>query len=274
MIKRPIILFVFLWITPFFSPAQDNLNVWQSAPVKIDGLSDEWIDNLRYYDNETLLYYGITNDENNLYLCFFTANQMMQMKMFRSGVTIELKTKTKPKRTAFIVYPKKDTTTFQMRSKPTEGEAQGEKPQGQNTGGQGRNMTKRFLENNPTIVSEGFVTLNGTYPTLNEKGISLAINWDENRRMSYEIVIPLNELFGDGFSLDEISKNEIKLKVTIDAMEMPSQSGQRPASGQPGGHMPQGGNQGQGAGGQTQEDRAFLFQLQTLNYQFLLNKKN
>jgi len=272
--KKLFILFAFLLIIPCLSYAQDNLNVWQSTSVKIDGLSDEWIDNLRYYDSETQLYYGITNDENNLYLCFFTANQMMQMKMFRSGVTIELKTKTKPKRTASILYPKKDTTTFQMRSKPAEGEAQAEKPQSQNTGGQGRNMTKRFLEKNPTFISEGFVTLNGTYPTTNENGISLAINWDEKRRMSYEIVIPLKELFGEGFSLDEVSKNEIKLKVNIDAMEMPSQSGQRPVGGQQGGHMPQGGNQGQGAGGQTQEDRAFLFQMQTLNYQFLLNKKN
>jgi len=37
--------------------------------------------------------------------------------------------------------------------------------------------------------------------------------------------------------------------------------------------MPQGGDQGQGAGGQTQEDRAILFQPQTLNFDFLLNKK-
>jgi hypothetical protein len=273
MMKRLFVLMVFLWTIPFLSIAQDNLNVWQNSPVKIDGLSDEWIDNLRYYDDETQLYYGITNDENNLYLCFFTANQMMQMKMFRSGVTIEIKTKSKPKRTASILYPKKDTSTFQMRSKPAEGEPQGERQQNQNAGGQGRNMTKRFLENNPTFVSEGFVTLKGTYPTTNENGISLAINWDEKRRMSYEIVIPLKEIFGEGFSLDEVSKNEIKLKVSIEAMEIPSQSGQRPAGGQPGGHMPQGGNQGQGAGGQTQEDRAFLFQPQTLNYDFLLHKK-
>ena len=69
------------------------------------------------------------------------------------------------------------------------------------------------------------------------------------------------------------SKNEFKLKVTIEAMEMPTQTGQRPAGGPPGGHNPQGGYQGQGGGGQSQEDRAFLFQQQTLKYDFLLNSK-
>jgi hypothetical protein len=271
--KRLVVFFVFLWIMPFLSNAQDNLNSWQNTPVKIDGLSDEWIDNLRYFDSETQLYYGITNDENNLYLCFFTASQIMQMKMFRSGVKIELKTKTKPKRIAQIIYPKKDTSSFPMRSRPAEGEPQSEKPQNQNAGGPGRNMTKRFLENNPSFVSEGFVSFNGTYPVANEKGISLSINWDERKRMAYEIAIPLNELFGEGYSLDDISKNEIKLKVSVEAMEMPGNMGQRPAGGQHGVNMPQGGEQGQGSGGQTQEDRAILFQLQTLNYDFLLHKK-
>ena len=98
--KRIFVLLVFIWVTPLFLNAQDNLIARQYSSVKIDGLSDEWIDNLRYFDSETQLYYGITNDENNLYLCFFTASQTMQMKMFRSGVKIELKTKTKPKRTA------------------------------------------------------------------------------------------------------------------------------------------------------------------------------
>lgn len=266
--KRIFVLLVIIGMTPLFLNAQDNLNNWQTSPVKIDGLSDEWIDNLRYFDSETQLYYGITNDENNLYLCFFTASQMMQMKMFRSGVKIELKTKTKPKRTAQIIYPKKDTSSFQMRTKPTEGEPQGERTQGQNSGGQGRNMTKRFLENNSSFVSDGFVSFNGTHPVTNEKGISLAINWDDRKRMAYEIVVPLNELFGEGYSLDEVSKNEIKLKVLIEAMEIPTNMGQRPA----GGHMPQGGPQG--AGTQPQEDRAFLFQPQTLNFDFLLNKLN
>ncbi|MGE0089576.1 MAG: hypothetical protein AB7S50_08915 [Bacteroidales bacterium] len=271
--KKIIVLLFFLWMSTPLVNAQENLNIWQGSPVKIDGLSDEWIDNLRYFDSETQLYYGVTNDENNLYLCFFTASQMMQMKMFRTGVKIELKTKTKPKRTAQIIYPKKDTSSFQMRSKPAEGETQAEKPQGQNTGGQGRNMAKHFLDNNPTFTSEGFVSFNGTYPIVNEKGISLAINWDDRKRMAYEIVIPLNELFGEGFSLDEVSNDEIKLKVHIDAMEIPSQLGQRPGGGPQGGGMPQGVNQGQGAGGQSQEDRAFLFQQQTLKHDFLLNKK-
>ena len=94
--KRYFLFLVIFWIIPFLSIAQDNLILWQSAPVVIDGLADEWIDALRYYDNETEFHYGISNDETNLYLCFYSSNQTMHMKILRAGMKVELKIKSKP----------------------------------------------------------------------------------------------------------------------------------------------------------------------------------
>ena len=186
---------------------------------------------------------------------------------------VELKIKSKPKRTVQILYPKQDTSTFLMRDRSNmENGSNGNRSQNSNNRGNTEDRKNRFLANNQIFEAEGFITLNGIFPIQNENGMALAINWDQKRRMSYEIKIPLKELFGEGYSLEDISTKDIKLKLQIDAMEMPTFSGQRPAGGRPGGGSGQGGGRGSGAGGQSPQDRAFLFEIQTLSYNFRLAK--
>ncbi len=49
---------------------------WASTPIIVDGNGTDWNPPLKNYDEDTKMFFDIKNDNNTLYLCFQSADQM------------------------------------------------------------------------------------------------------------------------------------------------------------------------------------------------------
>ncbi len=205
-----ILLIALIWATSGFASAQsyENTIKWQSDTLNIDGFSGDWKNNLRFYNEETKMRYGITNDSSNLYLCFQIADRSIQKKIMHAGMSVDFKLKTKPKRTASIDFPLPDKSSSDIQNKPGQ---PNESPK----------MKEKYLLSNKEAQVSGFVSTNGIIDTQNQKNIQLTINWDKGDLMNYELRIPLEELFGKNYKLSDVSSQDIALQATVNALERP-----------------------------------------------------
>ncbi len=258
----------YLWNSSNF----ENTIKWQSDTIAVDGFSTDWKNNLRYYNEDTKMRYGITNDSVNLYFCFQVADRMMQMKIIRAGMDVTLKTKTKPKRTATISFPLPENSTNDLTKKSVQS-------------GESFLLKQNFLLSDKQAVATGFSLTNGTIDDKNQKSIAYKINWDKGDLMNCEFRIPLIELFDKDFKLNLLANQDIALLVTINALDKPEtkekdrdDSEQRsPENGmnnsydyqQMGGNGA-GGLQGNQSNSMHTQFRSPLYEIQTLKYKFRL----
>lgn len=87
--------------------------------------------------------------------------------------------------------------------------------------------------------AEGFKYSNGNIEgCAAEKGkISFAIGMSNPQTLTYEIAVPLREIYGDGYDLAKVAIGKIKLELAVEAIEKPSCPGMMkggPMSGGPG----------------------------------------
>jgi hypothetical protein len=200
MIKK-----IFLAVILFFSFnigfSQLNQVSWQSEPLSIDGASFDWGKSFRYFDSKTRIRYNISNDSNYIYYCFQPVDEYVKAQILRAGIETTFYPKVKPKRTGIIKYPL-----------PLE------KPDGKQTMAEADNFEAFFTSFklfNKTFNSEGFLTKNGTFPLENETGISAKLDRETNGLLCYEIKIPISELYGENYNLEEISKEDLKVKLKV-----------------------------------------------------------
>jgi hypothetical protein len=102
-------------------------------------------------------------------------------------------------------------------------------------------------------TAEGFKFTNGKIEGCNaEKGkISFAVGMNETKTLTYEIVVPLRELYGDGYDLSRVASDKIRLEITVEAMEKHSGRGMMPGGPHPGEGSPDSlaGHHGEGMAG-------------------------
>ncbi len=179
-------------------------------PVTIDGNAQEWINPFSLYEAKTQLMFAIANDDSTLYLCFQCPDMVNQDKIMKAGMEVSILRKGKNKMDASIQFPLKKNV-------------KGEKTEDiyvENLGGID-GIKSNFLLNNYVMLTNGFATQNGTFPMKESKGILIAMNWDITNTLVYEMAIPLYELFGNGFTTEELTK-ELILGVEIFAVERPA----------------------------------------------------
>ena len=126
-----------------------------------------------------------------------------------------------------------------------------------------------FLEKDTLMEIKGFTTKNGMISTRDTSGIHAAINWDSANVFTYEIAIPLKEMFGNNYDLKDLSK-EISLDVVISATRadnLKNSEGESEYPGKGGGRM---GGQG---GGQYQGNRQAMFVKTEMKQKFVLATK-
>lgn len=163
---------------------------WQANPVVADGNPTEWSLPLRYSDSESGLQYNVTNDETNLYICIRATEQPIQMKIMSSGMEIWLDPSGKNKETTGIQFP----LPGMHDQKPMDEIVQQEWRSGKSLGRM--NMAEQFQLQQPQLTLTGFMPeYNGTFKVSKAKGIKVAINWDEQNNMTYELAIPLNSFY-------------------------------------------------------------------------------
>ena len=205
----PLLLFI-----STFSFAQDVLKATRSASsIKIDGDASEWHLPLRYYDNTTKLFFDFSNDDNNLYLCFQSQDDMGEMKIMRAGMTVTIKIKGGGK--ASIKFPLHQTAS-----------------------------------DSDMMEVKGFRSKDGVIPANDRSGINAAMK--REKKLTYEISIPLKELSGDDFAKD--FTKDMELSVEIHAMKEGSHTDEKSGksgnySGRSGGGGGRRGGMGGGGGG-------------------------
>lgn len=143
-------------------------------------------------------------------------------------------------------------------------------------------MHTAFLAGDSMMEVKGFTRKDGMISSHDTSDIHAAINWDTENTLTYEIAIPLKEMFGDNYKGKNISKN-ISLDVIINGLKKTGhQGGGNGYAGRGGGRMG-GGSFGRGMGhgsigmggqrngnGQFQSARSTMSEKNELKYKFTL----
>jgi len=204
MKKKLIALFLFLTYSFLFS--QTSVAKWNAQAIEIDGVASEWRTPLRFYDSETKLFFAFANDSVNLYLCFQSNDKRNQVKINRAGMKVSINTKGKEKHKTSIDFPLTDAKLNFAREELSE-EVEPDV----------LSMKNGFLLQNTNMLAQGFAAQNGNFSIHDSVGIRAAMNWNEKSIMTYELVIPLKELFGLNYSQKDLTKT-ITLVIQVNAI--------------------------------------------------------
>ena len=185
--------------------SQSSISTWKNS-VKIDGEANEWSKPLRFYDAETKLFFSFTNDSSNLFLCFQSNDKRNQVKIHMAGMKVSINTKGKEKHKTSISYPLTDSKLNFAREELNE-EVEPDIDR----------LKNQFKLQNTNMLLSGFATQNGTYPIKDSVGIHADLNWNERNIMTYELAIPLKELFGVNYTAKDLT-TVITLIVEVNAV--------------------------------------------------------
>ena len=204
MILNKYLLFIVLLFCSGHLSAQDEVAraSWISSPVKADGKASEWKLPLSLYDSDTKLFFGFSNDQKNIYLCFQSPDEINQEKIMQAGVEVTLSVKGKHK----------VSIDFPVGGKS--GSAHGGSDLNNSQYWDRINRQDSFLLHDTMMEVNGFATRSGMIPIHDNSGINAAINWDESNKLTYEIAIPFKEFLGNDYSPGDLTK-EISLDITI-----------------------------------------------------------
>lgn len=194
------------YLISLFSFSQTSVSKWCSKEIVIDGYAPEWSSPLRFYDAETKLFFAFMNDSTNLYLCFQSNDKRNQVKINRAGMKVSIHTKGKEKHKASIDFPLTDSKLNFAREELSE-EVEPDV----------LSMKNSFLLQNTNMLTQGFASQNGNFSIRDSVGIHAAMNWNEKSIMTYEIAIPLKELFGLNYSSKDLTK-VITLIIQVNAI--------------------------------------------------------
>jgi hypothetical protein len=260
-----------------FGFAQENSTAqWTKNNITVDGNAADWNQSLKHYDNSTRLFFDFKNDSNNLYLCFQTKDEMTGTKIMRAGMKIIISDKINGKHKSSVSFP----LGFKNHTKPAETN-DAVKPDPLATSG---SRHQNYLALDTLMEVKGFADKNGLISANDVNSIHAAINWDSANTLTYEVAIPLKELFGAGYKLTDFSKG-VSLNVIINAIPAGSENENAGGYGGRGGHgggrmgggrmgsggMGHEGNRTEGEGNSQYEyDRAALLQKSELKQRFEL----
>ena len=167
--------------------------------IRTAGLLYQWNENQIKEDEKSGLITGVNNDDQNLYLIFQINNQNDLLQILEYGLSINIKSKKKPKVNARIDYPLADESIVENDSVL----ANLDKIIAAKTGGE----------------FKGFESTKG-YMLLEESElikISFAHQPENNSILNYEARIPLVELYAKPIDLDEIVNSKISITFRINS---------------------------------------------------------
>ncbi len=185
--------------------------------ILVNGIGDEWPQPFQFSDDK--ITYGISNNDNYVYLLVQSFDRTIQQKIMRSGITLNISTKGKQRVKLIVNYPMRssgDNPTRQQMQNPTAEIQQARQSL------EGRNL--RMSSNTAEMKIKGFETVNGIIPAKNEDGINAAISWEGEALITYELAIPIEEITG-GNSLQDSEDLAIQMKLQINAIPQPTPGG-------------------------------------------------
>lgn len=235
---KRLIQFTLLGVLSLFTSAfaQVSSSKWQSQPIVIDGDGSDWGTLPRFFNADSNVKYEFRNDAQNLYIILNAADRSTQIQIMRAGFNVKLKVKTSPPLKVGIAF-----LPSRMRMVPTPSDNQDKLV----------DKTESDPEFMPkdTAIADGFQHGNGK---IAEDGndvssICFAHSKSMHNQGTYEIRIPLRDIFGNDFSLETVSDTPIQLQVNIDALSKNQNNKMKSRMGSSGGRR---GMRGGGMGGQ------------------------
>ena len=214
---------------------------WQKDAIIADGKASEWHTPLNFYDTKSKLQYAVSNDNENLYFCIRATDEQTQMKMVAAGMQILIDTTEKSQPQTNISFPlangKRDHDSgMDHPPNPNQSFVPFE--------------NRRFLQlNQMRLTGFNLPIMEGIQPLQNKFGISLSINLDSNKIMTYEGIIPFKTFYKNSLSRADSSKI-INISIILNALPALNDSGipSGGVGGAGGGEM-NGTNNGIGGGG-------------------------
>jgi hypothetical protein len=189
-----------------------NSSSWENKHVKIDGNLNEWPNPLRFYDQESGISYCISNDRYNLYLACSISNELMQIKILRSGLEFGIDTLGKKTFPVSIRYPAENSGVTAPRRDSELAAQQGIDRKPDRSG-----FKLKLLAEATEMQLTGFKPQVGkiiSLSTINDTGISAAINFDSKGIMNYEAVIPFSAFYHSALvpsDSDRVFNYELKI---------------------------------------------------------------
>jgi hypothetical protein len=229
--KKVIIVLPVFFTLALNLPAQSDVSKarWKTQEIIIDGNDNEWVKPLNFYDDKSGIMFAISNDAQNLYLCFTSTDEYKMRKLMSAGWSIKLTSGEKKKKfSTDLTFPGVNVMGMGKKGAASNSEKKAV----------GNNLIRTYRSELPAILTKGFRS-NQTEVKLNDRnGIDIAVGADSTQHIVYELDIPLKELYEENqIHLDEL----ITLNVKVNALDRPNSGG---------GHSGMGdGMQGMGGGG-------------------------
>ncbi len=214
---------------------------WRTQNITIDGNDNDWGNSLVMMDKLNALV-GVQNDNDNLYLCFVTSDNDLQMKILRMGLTVWIDRTGSDDKKFGIRFPlgflgmnrgnfQRDGSNMQQGERPNQDE-----------------MKERIINNQREMEIVG-PNNESTRVNLSElKGMQLKIGLNEGR-MVYEMKIPLSFKNGANYAINADTGSTISVGLETGSFEARRNSGGEGFSGggEGGGFQPpEGGIGGEG----------------------------
>jgi hypothetical protein len=241
---------------------------WRTHQLVIDGKDKDWEKPINLYNNETGMFFAISNDSTTLYLNFTVTDPQKMIKIMNAGWSVDFSTKNKETKTkASMVFPatKGDGIKNKMgapgskMNANTYGNRSAGKPDNRSQDEENPNIPdpriiKNYIHDLNSFVATDFIFTHGEVSLKDTTGIRVCVGQSDPMGLLYEIAIPLNDLYEE----DSVQLNElINMTVSVNGMALPEggagnkpqgemRSGGGPGGGGPGGGGPGGGGPGGG----------------------------
>jgi hypothetical protein len=177
-------------------------SAYQSEPFNPDQVNKEWIGGTFTSPYQAMVY-GMTNDENNLYMKLKIVDSRVQRKILLNGLTLWFDTDGKSKKKLGYAFPLINEKARMETSMPgMDGSDKGLQTKLQEIQLKTEDVNKRFQKGDGAInvVSEEGEIKETIASHRNEKGINIMLYMDEFHILYYEARIPINKVFGESYA--------------------------------------------------------------------------
>lgn len=224
-------------------------STWQQPSFQLDGNDEDWAGQM-YYDNESGIMYGLSNDHEKLYVKLQFSNQILQQKVLKTGLTFWIDTVGKKKKQLGLIFPTKSqphksstsyrTTRMEMKQIDT------------------AIFNTKYREGSQNMILVNYFG-NGREDLIdnkNKEGINAILKMDTKEMLYYEAEISLQKIFPDPQKFLNDTTQHFSFGIETGKIEMPasvnggdgSQMGVRGGGGRGGGMGGRGGQRGGGTG--------------------------
>lgn len=203
------------------------------AHVKADWKVADWQSNEFKTDNDTKVIYAVRNDARGIHLLIKGGDRMLQAKILMGGMQIMLDPSGKKSKSIGINYPlpgKFDMRQFRGGQRPSDSTirqrmadtSRRQRPDSARRGGRFdmKKMQEQTLAQKKEIELYGFTDENNGLSLVGESPVKVAIGYDTNDSLVYEINFPYNI-----FTKAPVAGDKLSIGFVVRGMQMPEFGG-------------------------------------------------